>query len=260
MSRSRRIAARARPHGLAPLGAFHPAAGRRRAGGLRDTGAPRAGRAGLLAAFRASPEYRDGAPDPLNRWSERVIGGAGRRLRRAAALPVRRPALAAVHRLGAAERRGLGVAGRAPGACAPGLFVSYRGALALPARLDSSPPAAASLRRLRRALPRRLPGRGVGRRRTTTSPPATAGSTPRPGATAWTAAAPCAGPARWGRGCGPRRNRPSTWRPFMAGRGHATADPHAPRQVELGRSRPARPRPAAEQARAARGRRCSAPG
>ena len=38
----------------------------------------------------------------------------------------------------------------------------------------------------------------------------------------------------------------------MAGRAHATADPDAPRQVELGRSRPARPRPAAEQARAAR--------
>ena len=37
----------------------------------------------------------------------------------------------------------------------------------------------------------------------------------------------------------------------MAGRGHATADPDAPCQVELGRSGPARPRPAAEQARAA---------
>ena len=67
------IAARARPHGLAPLGAFHPGP---------DDGAPEGCATLVLLGpdgpdfwprFRASPEYGDRAADPLNRWSERVI-------------------------------------------------------------------------------------------------------------------------------------------------------------------------------------------
>ena len=41
--------------------------------------------------------------DPLDRWSERVIGALAARLGAAGALPLRRPALAALHRLGAAR-------------------------------------------------------------------------------------------------------------------------------------------------------------
>ena len=217
------------PDGPALLGGLRgePRAARRR----RPTRST-AGRCGSIGALAAG------------------LGGAG-------ALSLRRPALA---RRSPAGRGGAARPGRRPSGLLVharlGLFVSYRGALALPraARPARRPPAA--LRRLRRALPRRLPGRArsagggydvaachgfldtaPGRR------------LPRPRLRR--AAGLPGGPGR----CAPTRNPPSTWQPFMAGRGHATPDPHAPRQVELGRSRPARPRPPAQQARPARGRR-----
>lgn len=66
------IADRAAPFGLAPLGAFEPGAG---------DDAPTGARALVLIGLRdpqawtacaESPEARDGAPDPLDRWSLRV--------------------------------------------------------------------------------------------------------------------------------------------------------------------------------------------
>ena len=159
------IAARARPHGLAPLGAFHPAP---------DDGAPEGcGTLVLLGPdgpdfwprFRASPEYRDGAPDPLNRWSERVIGGPGHRLRRAAALPLRRPALAPF----TAWARRNGEAGSRRSACS-----------CTPAPASSSPSAARS--RSPPASPSRRPPRA----------PAT--PAPRPASTACPVGALAGGP------------------------------------------------------------------
>ncbi len=78
--------------GLVPRGAFHP----RSEDSVPD---PQAGsRPGTLVllgtvgpslwqAFSAAPEFSDRAPDPLNRWSERVIGGLARSLGAAALFP-----------------------------------------------------------------------------------------------------------------------------------------------------------------------------
>ena len=62
------------PHGLAVLGAF--------ATGAEDPVPPGTQSLALIGpdggamwpVFCASPEVADGAPDPLNRWSERVLG------------------------------------------------------------------------------------------------------------------------------------------------------------------------------------------
>ena len=73
------IKQRATDQGLILRGAFHPAAADR-VPALAD-GRPAGtlvllGNVGgsLWARFSAAPEFADGDPDPLNRWSERVIG------------------------------------------------------------------------------------------------------------------------------------------------------------------------------------------
>lgn len=79
-------------HGLALRGGFHPDAADRvpawaegRATGtlflLGNVGA------GLWQRFGAAPEFTDGRPDPLNRWSERVIGSLAADLGAAAHFP-----------------------------------------------------------------------------------------------------------------------------------------------------------------------------
>lgn len=126
-------------HGLAVLGALHP--------GPED-GAPEGtgtlvllgpGGPGFWAEFSAAPEAGDGLPDPLDRWSLRVIGGIARALGAAALFPFGGPpwqpftgwARASGHAF--ASPVGLLVHDRA------GLLVSYRGALALAARLALPP-------------------------------------------------------------------------------------------------------------------------
>lgn len=132
------------PHGLAALGALHP--------GLQDGAPPGtgtlvlAGPAGpaMWAAFTAAPEAGDGAPHPLDRWSRRTLGAAALALDAqglgASALfpfdgppwpPFFRWALAGAavwpSKLGMLIHAELGV------------WVSFRGALALRARLDLPP-------------------------------------------------------------------------------------------------------------------------
>ncbi len=122
--------------GLAVLGGFHPVPG---------DGAPEATGTLLLLGpdgarfwerFRTSREAADGAPDPLNRWSERVIGGLARRLGGTALFPFGGPPwspfLAWARRSGRAWTSPVGLLVHET----QGLFVSYRGALALPHRLE----------------------------------------------------------------------------------------------------------------------------
>ena len=68
------IAERLAAHRLAVMGGFHP--------GL-DDGAPQGTQTllmlgpaepGFWAHLTAQPEWLDGAPDPVDRWSRRVIG------------------------------------------------------------------------------------------------------------------------------------------------------------------------------------------
>jgi hypothetical protein len=136
------VAALARPAGLAVLGGFHPEP---------DDGAP-AGCGTLLLLgpdepgfwdlFQASPEFGEGAADPLNRWSERVIGGLAAATGGRALFPFGgppwQPFTAWARRSGAAWISPVGLLVHAR----RGLFVSYRGALALGERLALPEPPA----------------------------------------------------------------------------------------------------------------------
>lgn len=53
------------------LGAFHPSAGDISAAGTLFLLGPAGG---FWDVLRAAPEYRDGKPDPVDRWSARVLG------------------------------------------------------------------------------------------------------------------------------------------------------------------------------------------
>lgn len=130
------ITALARPHGLAPLGAFHPGDGDGAPPGCRTLVLLGPEGSDFWAVFRASEEYRDGAPDPLNRWSERVLGALAESLTARALFPFGGPPwlpfTAWARRSGEAWLSPVGLLVHAR----LGLFVSYRGALALLARLD----------------------------------------------------------------------------------------------------------------------------
>lgn len=133
------IARAARDDALAVMGAFHPEADE----------VPGVGTLVLLGpdepafwpVFTAAPEYADGAPDPLDRWSTRVVGALADRLGAQAFFPFGGPPHHSFLRWALRSGRafqspvGLLVHDRA------GLMVSYRGALGLPGRLDLPPPA-----------------------------------------------------------------------------------------------------------------------
>lgn len=126
--------------GLSILGGFHP--------GPED-GAPEGTTAILMLGpigpafwdrFQAAPEYRDGAADPLNRWSERVLGALARAHGAQALFPFGgppwRPFMTWAQRTGRAWSSPLGLLVHETA----GLFVSYRGALAFPDRREVPPP------------------------------------------------------------------------------------------------------------------------
>lgn len=94
---------------------------------------------GFWAHVSAEPEFSDGAPDPLDRWSRRVIGGLACKLGGKARFPFGGPPYAPF--IGWALRSGRAWASPVgllvhDGA---GLMVSYRGAVALRGRLDLPP-------------------------------------------------------------------------------------------------------------------------
>jgi hypothetical protein len=89
----------------------------------------------LWRVFAAAPEANDGAPDPLNRWSERVLGEAARRFGGRALYPFGgppyRPFVAWAKRAEAVWESPLGMLIHPD----YGLWHAYRGALALPGRI-----------------------------------------------------------------------------------------------------------------------------
>jgi len=132
-------------HGLEVVGAFHPADG---------DGAPDAiatlcllGARGdrMWAAFSASSEAADGRPDPLDRWSARVVGGLAVALGGIALFPFGGPPYQPFQRWGI---RGEAAVPSPVGMHATprrGLWASYRGALGfdvalvLPPQTDTNP-------------------------------------------------------------------------------------------------------------------------
>jgi hypothetical protein len=134
------IAAAARAEGLTVLGAFHPVPADGAPAGCGTLALLAPDEPGFWTVFQAAPEFGDGRPDPLNRWSERVIGGLAERLGAAALYPFGGPPwppfTAWARRTGEAWDSPVGLLVHAR----LGLFVSYRGALALPQRLDLPAP------------------------------------------------------------------------------------------------------------------------
>ncbi|MBE0452907.1 MAG: ferredoxin [Roseovarius sp.] len=98
---------------------------------------------GFWAHFTQSPEYRDSAPDPMNHWSERVIGALAEILGARALFPFGgppwQPFTTWARRSGRAWQSPVGLLVHD----VAGLMVSYRGALAFAHALDL-PPATAS--------------------------------------------------------------------------------------------------------------------
>ena len=129
-----RLNALAAAHHLAPFGALHLEPGE--VPGHRTLILLGPSEPGFWAHFTTTPEYADSAPDPMNRWSERVIGGMARDLGATALFPFGGPPWQPF--TGWARRSGR--AWPSPVRLlvhdTAGLMVSYRGALAFAERLD----------------------------------------------------------------------------------------------------------------------------
>lgn len=91
---------------------------------------------GFWTRFQATPEARDGRPDPLNRWSERVIGALAQEAGGLALFPFGgppyRPFLRWAQRAEAVTSSPLGMLIHPDF----GLWHAYRGAIALPEALE----------------------------------------------------------------------------------------------------------------------------
>ncbi len=133
------IATKARGNHLAPLGALH----------LEPDEVPGYTSLVLLGPagpdfwphVTAAPEFADGAPDPLDRWSLRVIGALASDLGARAVFPFDGPPWPSftgwARRSGRAWSSPVGLLVHDT----TGLMLSYRGALALPHRIDLPAPA-----------------------------------------------------------------------------------------------------------------------
>lgn len=132
---SGRLAAALAPHGLAAVGAFHPDEGDGVPEGIATLVLVGAQGDGMWRAFTASPEFADGRPDPLDRWSRRVLEGVADDLGARALFPFGGRPWLPFQRWAA---RGEGAQPSPVGmqvSPARGLWLAYRGALGLPERL-----------------------------------------------------------------------------------------------------------------------------
>ena len=133
----------ARDRALDVFGAFHPNAEDMVPDGTGTVLLLGPHEPGFWATFTASPEYQDGAPDPLDRWSKRVIGALASERGATAVFPSDGPPYPPFYRWAVRSGRTwaspvtLLVQDRA------GLMVSYRAALMVTERIDlpSSDPA-----------------------------------------------------------------------------------------------------------------------
>ena len=129
-----------RPHQLSVFGGFHPDP---------EDGAPKGCATLLLIGPRepgfwphvtAEPEFTDGQPDPMDRWSRRVIGRLACDLGAKALFPFGgppwRPFIAWAQKTGRAHVSPVSLLVHDDA----GLMLSYRGALALPGRVALPPP------------------------------------------------------------------------------------------------------------------------
>lgn len=95
---------------------------------------------GFWPAFTASPEYADTAPDPMDRWSSRVIGGLAHDLGATAFFPFGGPPYQPFVAWAKASGRAHGSPVGLLVHDTAGLMVSYRGALGFAGTLDVPAP------------------------------------------------------------------------------------------------------------------------
>lgn len=135
------IAERAAPHRLGLFGALRLTPEDGLAPGLETLVLLGPEEPGFWAHLKESPEWQDGRPDPVDRWSRRVIGRLACDLQAKALFPFGGPPHRPFYQWALRSGRAFAspvtllVHDRA------GLFVSYRGAIALKERVDL-PPAA----------------------------------------------------------------------------------------------------------------------
>lgn len=135
-----RIAARAAPHHLAVMGGFHAAPGDDLPPGTRTLVLLGPQEPGFWAHVTATPEFTDGAPDPLDRWSRRVIGQIADDLGAQALFPFGGPPFQPFYRWALRSGRAWASPVRLLVQDVAGLFISYRGALALREEIALPPP------------------------------------------------------------------------------------------------------------------------
>lgn len=132
---------------LGRIGALADTAGLTVAGGLHEGGgtvvllAPAL--PGMWERFSAGPEFADGDPDPLDRWSRRVIGAIAGEVGGRAVFPFGGPPYAPFLRWAA---EGEGARPSPVGmlvSSVRGLWLSYRGAVEMPDRIALPDPASA---------------------------------------------------------------------------------------------------------------------
>lgn len=138
------IAARAAEAALDIFGGFHPEPGD---GVPEGTGTllllgPR--EPGFWATFTASPEWQDGAADPLDRWSTRTVGRLAREIGGQALFPFGGPPWHPFYPWALRSGRAFVSPVTLLVHDTAGLMISYRGAIALRDRIDLPAPPAAS--------------------------------------------------------------------------------------------------------------------
>lgn len=122
------------PHGLAVTGAFHPGPEDGAPDGCGTLCLVGARGDAMWSAFAASPEARDGEADPLDRWSRRVLEAVATGLDARALFPFGGPPYAPFLTWG---QRAEGARPSPVGMLVSpsrGLWISWRGAIALPGR------------------------------------------------------------------------------------------------------------------------------
>ena len=137
-----KVAGRARASGLDVFGALHPDERDGLPAQVRTLVLLGPAEPGFWPRVTAEPEFSDGRPDALDRWSQRVSGGIASQFGAQAYFPFTgppwRPFIDWAQRSGRAWASEVGILVHDTA----GLMVSYRGALGLPERLELPAPGA----------------------------------------------------------------------------------------------------------------------
>lgn len=121
--------------GLAVVGAVHPGPVDGAPPGTQTLLLIGADGARMWPVFAAAPEYADAAPDPLDRWSRRVLDRVAAAHGATALYPFTGPPWQPFLRWAAIGERTRPSPVKMPVSPSRGLWAAYRGALALPRRL-----------------------------------------------------------------------------------------------------------------------------